>query len=63
MTSVKEIPFEQIQDWVRTESAKNRPMKEIVAELSTRDDVTVLSAHESSEARHKKIVDSITKVK
>ena len=62
MTSAKEISFEQIQDWVRTESAKGRPMKEMVAELATRNDVTVLSVYDSPEVRHRKIVDSITKV-
>ena len=44
MTNAKEIPFDQIRSWVRAESAKGRLMKEIVAELATRNNVTVLSA-------------------
>lgn len=54
-----EIPFEQIRNWVRTESAKGRPMKEIVAELATHNDVTVLSVRDSPQTRHQKIIDSI----
>ena len=59
MTSAKEIPFEQIRNWVRAESAKGRLMKEIVAELATRNDVTVLSVQDSSQTRHQKIIDSV----
>lgn len=62
MSGVKELSFDQIQDWVTQESAKGRPMKEIVAELATRDDVTLLSVHDSPETRHQKIIDSIQKV-
>ena len=59
MTSAKEIPFEQIRNWVRAENAKGRLMKEIVAELATRNDVTVLSVQDSPQTRHQKIIDSI----
>lgn len=62
MTSAKELPFDQIRHWVRTESAKGRPMKEIVAELASREDVTLLSVQDSPETRHQKIVDSTQKV-
>lgn len=63
MTSAKEISFEQIRDWVRGESAKGRPMKEIVNELaSSRNDVTVLSVGDSQENRHQKIVNSLQKL-
>ena len=52
MNSATEIEFEQIRDWVRGESAKGRPMKEIVTELaSLRNDVTVLSVRDSKENR------------
>lgn len=59
MTSVKELSFYQIQDWVRTESAKGRPQKEIVAELAARKDVTTLSVQDTPETRHQKIINSI----
>ena len=62
MSGAKELSFDQIQHWVRTESAKGRPMKEIVAELATREDVTLLSVSDSAKARHQKIIDSIQKV-
>lgn len=63
MSSVTEIEFEQIRDWVRGESAKGRPMKEIVAELaSSRNDVTVLSVRDSQESRHQKIVNALEKL-
>ncbi len=40
MSNVKEIPFNQIRSWVRSESAKGRNMREIVAKLaSSRNDV------------------------
>jgi hypothetical protein len=63
MTSVEEISFEQIRDWVRSESAKGRPMREIVTELaSSRNDVTVLSVGDSQENRHQKIINSLQKL-
>lgn len=62
MSGAKELPFDQIQGWVRSESAKGRPMKEIVAELASRDDVTLLSVQDSPETRQQKIVDSIKQV-
>lgn len=62
MTGVRDLSFDQIQHWVGAESAKGRSMKEIVAELATRDDVTLLSVHDSPETRHQKIIDSIQKV-
>ena len=63
MTSVREISFEQIHDWVRSESDKGRPMKEIVAELaSSRNDVTLLSVGDSQENRHQKIISSLQKL-
>ncbi len=62
MTSAREISFEQIRDWVKGESAKGRPMKEIVTELaSSRNDVTLLSVRDSQENRHQKIVNSLQK--
>lgn len=62
MTSAREISFEQIRNWVKAESFKGRPMKEIVAELATRKDVTLLSVHDSSEVTHQKIVNTLKKV-
>ncbi len=63
MTSVREISFEQIRSWVKDESAKGRPMKEIVTELaSSRNDVTVLSVGDSQENRHQKIVNFLQKL-
>lgn len=63
MNSVTAIEFEQIRDWVRGESAKGRPMKEIVTELaSLRNDVTVLSVRDSQESRHQKIINSLQKL-
>ncbi len=63
MTSVKDIEFEQIRDWVKGESAKGRPMKEIVTELaSSRNDVTLLSVRDSQENRHQKIINSLQKL-
>jgi len=63
MTSVKDIEFEQIRDWVKGESAKGRPMKEIVVELAnSRNDVTLLSVGDSQENRHQKIVNSLQKL-
>lgn len=63
MSNVKEIPFDQIRSWVRSESAKGRAMKEIVAELaSLRNDVTLLSVKDSQEDRHHKIVSSLRKL-
>jgi len=60
MSNVTEIPFDQIRSWVKSESAKGRTMKEIVAELaSSRNDVTVLSVTDSQENRHQKIVSSL----
>lgn len=57
MSNVKKIPFDQIRSWVRSESAKGRTMKEIVAELaSSRNDVLLLSVKDSQENRHQKIV-------
>ena len=62
MTSVREIEFEQIRDWVKGESAKGRPMKEIVTELAiSRNDVTLLSVGNSQEDRHQKIINSLQK--
>jgi len=63
MTSAKDIPIEQVRAWVKTESAKGRDMRDIVKELSTRDDVTLLSVQDSPEARHQKIVDSLKNYK
>ncbi len=63
MTSAREISFEQIRDWVKGESDKGRPMKEIVAELaSSRNDVTLLSVRDSQENRHQKIINSVQKL-
>lgn len=63
MSNVKEIPFDQIRSWVRSESAKGRNMKEIVAGLaSSRNDVTLLSVIDSQENRHQKIVSSLQKL-
>ena len=63
MTSVREIEFEQIRDWVKGESDKGRPMKEIVTELaSSRNDVTLLSVGDSQENRHQKIINSLQKL-
>lgn len=62
MSNAKDLSFDEIQDWVRKESETGRPMKEIVAELATRDDVTLLSIHDRPETRHQKIVDSIQTV-
>lgn len=62
MNSARELKFEQIQYWVRAEYAKGRPMREIVAELATREDVTVLSVHDSPEVTHQKIIDSIKRL-
>ncbi len=63
MTSVKDIEFEQIRDWVKGESAKGRPMKEIVVELAnSRNDVTLLSVGDSQENRHQKVVNSLQKL-
>ena len=63
MISVREIEFEQIRDWVKSESDKGRPMKEIVTELaSSRNDVTLLSVGDSQENRHQKIINSLQKL-
>lgn len=63
MNNITEIPFDQICSWVRSESAKGRDMKEIVAELAiSRNDVTILSVTDSSENRHQKIVSSLQKL-
>ncbi len=63
MTSAREISFEQIRSWVKGESAKGRPMKEIVTELaSSRNDVTLLSIGDSQENRHQKIINSLLKL-
>ena len=63
MTSVREISFEQIHDWVKGESDKGRPMKKIVAELaSSRNDVTLLSVRDTQENRHQKIISSLQKL-
>ncbi|KJH71346.1 hypothetical protein [Aliterella atlantica] len=63
MSDITEIPFDQIRSWVRSESAKGRNMKEIVAELaSSRNDVTILSVTDSPENRHQKIVGSLQKL-
>ena len=62
MNSAREIPFEQIHNWVKAESAKGRSAEEIVAELATRKDVTLLSVQDSSEVRHQKIVDTLNRV-
>ena len=63
MTSVREISFEQIRSWVKGESSKGRPMKEIVAELaSSRNDVTLLSVGDVQENRHQKIINSLQKL-
>lgn len=62
MSNVKKIPFDQIRSWVRSESAKGRTMKEIVAELaSSRNDVILLSVKDNQENRHQKIVSSLQK--
>jgi hypothetical protein len=61
MSNVKDLPFEQIRNWVKAETEKGRPMREIVAELATRQDVTVLSVKDSPEKRHQQIVDAIAK--
>ncbi len=63
MTSAKEISFDEIRSWVKSESAKGRPMKEIVTELaSSRNDVTLLCVGDSQENRHQKIVSSLQKL-
>lgn len=63
MSNVREIPFDQIRSWVRSESAKGRDMKEIVVEIaSSRNDVTLLSVRDSQEHRHQKIVSSLQKL-
>lgn len=59
MNGAKDIPFEQIRTWVRAEHEKGRPMKEIVAELATRDDVTLLSVRDRPEVTHQKIVNAL----
>ena len=59
MTNIKDLPFDQIRDWVRAESTKGRSMSEIVAELATRNDVTLLSVKDTPENRHQKILKSI----
>lgn len=59
MTSAKDISIEEVRSWVKSESAKGRPMREIVNELVEREDVTLLSVQDSPEVRHQKIVDSI----
>lgn len=62
MTSAREVLFEQIRNWVKAESSKGRPMKEIVAELATRKDVTLLSVHDSPEVTHQRIVSTLKNV-
>lgn len=61
MSNVKDIPFDEIRNWVRAEKEKGRPMNEIVAELATRPDVTVLSVKDSSEKRHQLLVEALSK--
>lgn len=61
MSNVKDIPFDKIRNWVRAENKKDRPMGEIVAELPTRSDVTVLVVKDSPEKRHQLITDAIAK--
>ncbi|MGH2413073.1 MAG: hypothetical protein ACRDEA_05165 [Microcystaceae cyanobacterium] len=60
MSSVKNIPFDQIQTWVRGQQEKGRPMREIVAQLATRNDVTVLPVKDSPEKRHQLIAEAIS---
>lgn len=61
MSNIKNIPFDKIRDWIKTENAAGRPMREIVAELATRNDVTVLSSKDTSEKRHQIIVEALIK--
>ncbi|PSF38872.1 hypothetical protein C7H19_02105 [Aphanothece hegewaldii CCALA 016] len=61
MSNIKNIPFDKIRDWIKTENAAGRPMSEIVAELATRDDVTILSGKDSIEKRHQLLVNALLK--
>lgn len=62
MSSVKDIPFDNIRTWVRVEKEKGQLMRDIVSELATRNDVTVLRIKDSREKKHQLIVDTIQKV-
>lgn len=62
MSNANNIPFEQIRNWIEAENEKGRSMREIVAELSTRNDVTVISVKDSPEKRHQQIVEAIMKM-
>jgi len=61
MTSAKDISIDEVRSWVKTETAKGRPMRDIVGELVEREDITLLSVNDSPEARHQKIVDAVKK--
>lgn len=61
MSSVKDIPFDNIRIWVRVEKEKGRLMRDIVSELATRNDVTVLRVKDSLETRHQLLVDVLGK--
>lgn len=59
MSDIKNIPFDKIRDWIKNENETGRSMREIVAELATRNDVTVLSVKDTSEKRHQIIVEAL----
>lgn len=59
MPEVKNLPFEQIRQWMRRESAKGRSMAEITKQLATRSDVTFLSVTDTSQQRHEKIAKTV----
>jgi hypothetical protein len=61
MSSVKDIPFDNIRIWVRVEKEKGRLMRDIVSELATLNDVTVLRVKDSLETRHQLLVDVLGK--
>lgn len=61
MTSAKDISIDEVRSWVKNESAKGRPMRDIVKELVEREDITLLSVQDSPEERHQKIVDAVKK--
>lgn len=61
MTSAKDISIDEVRSWVKAETAKGRPMRDIVKELVEREDITLLSVQDSPEDRHQKIVDAVKK--
>jgi hypothetical protein len=57
-TSIKDLPFDQIEAWVKEETAKGRPPQEIMATLATRKDVGILRPG-TPEQIHQQILETL----